>query len=31
MKIALAALFALGACTPAVAGESQPGWSEERT
>jgi len=33
MKIALAALIALSACTPAVAGarESQPGWSEERT
>ena len=31
MKIALAALFALGACTPAVAGDYQPGWSEERT
>ena len=33
MKIALAAIFALSACTPAVAGarESQPGWSEQRT
>ena len=31
MKIALAALIALSACTPAVAAESQPGWSEERT
>ena len=31
MKIALAALVALSACTPAVAGDSQPGWSEERT
>ncbi len=33
MKIALAALVALSACTPAVAGarESQAGWSEERT
>ena len=33
MKVALAAIFALSACTPAVAGarESQPGWSEERT
>ena len=31
MKIALAALIALSACTPAVARESQPGWSEERT
>ncbi len=33
MKIALAAIIALSACTPAVAGarESQPGFSEERT
>ena len=31
MKNALAALIALSACTPAVARESQPGWSEERT
>ena len=31
MKIALAALVALSACTPAVAGESQAGWSEQRT
>ena len=31
MKIALAALVALSACTPAIAGESQAGWSEERT
>ena len=31
MKIALAALVALSACTPAVAGDYQPGWSEERT
>ena len=31
MKIALAALVALSACTPAVAGESQAGWSHERT
>ncbi len=31
MKIALAALVALSTCTPAVAGDSQPGWSEERT
>ena len=31
MKIAVAALFALSACTPAVAGDYQPGWSEERT
>ena len=31
MKIALAALVALSACTPAVAGESQAGWSQERT
>ena len=33
MKIALAAIIALSACTPAVAGarESQPGWSEQRT
>ena len=31
MKIALAALIALSACTPAVAGESQAGWSEQRT
>ena len=32
MKIALATLIALSACTPAVAAESkQAGWSEERT
>ena len=31
MKIALAALVALSTCTPAVAGDYQPGWSEERT
>ena len=33
MKIALAAIIALSACTPAVGGarESQPGWSEQRT
>ena len=31
MEIALAALVALSACTPAVAGESQAGWSHERT
>ena len=31
MKIALAALVALSACTPAIAGESQAGWSNERT
>ena len=31
MKIALAALVALSACTPAVAGEYQPGYSHERT
>ena len=31
MKIALAALVALSACTPAVAGESQAGWSAQRT
>ena len=31
MKIALAALVALSAASPALAGESQPGWSEERT
>ena len=31
MKIVLAALVALSACTPAVARESQPGWAEERT
>ena len=31
MKIALAALVALSACTPAVAGDSQAGWSHERT
>ena len=31
MKIALASLVALSACTPAVAGESQAGWSHERT
>ena len=31
MKIALAALVALSACTPEVAGESQEGWSHERT
>ena len=31
MKVALAALVALSACTPAVAGEYQAGWSHERT
>ena len=31
MKTALAVLVALSACTPAVAGESQAGWSHERT
>ena len=31
MKIALATLVALSACTPAIAGESQAGWSHERT
>ena len=31
MKIALAALVALSACTPAVAGEYQPGYSHQRT
>ena len=31
MKIALAALVALSACTPAVAGEYQRGYSHERT
>ncbi len=31
MKIALAALIALSACTPAIAGESQAGWSNQRT
>ena len=31
MKIALAALVALSACTPAIAGESQAGWSNQRT
>ena len=31
MKIALAALVALSACTPAIAGDSQAGWSHERT
>ena len=31
MKIALATIIALSACTPAVAGESQAGWSEQRT
>ena len=31
MKIALAALVALSACTPAVAGEYQAGYSHERT
>ena len=31
MKIALATIIALSACTPAVAGDYQPGWSEERT
>ena len=31
MKFALATLVALSACTPAVAGESQAGWSHERT
>lgn len=31
MKIALAALFALSACTPAVAGDYQPGYSASRT
>ena len=31
MKLALATVFALTACTPAVAGEYQPGYSQERT
>ena len=31
MKIFLASLVALTACTPAIAAESQAGWSEERT
>ena len=31
MKIALAALVALSAASPALAGEYQPGWSHERT
>ena len=31
MKIALAALVALSACTPAIAGEYQRGYSHERT
>ena len=31
MKIALAAIVALSACTPAVAGEYQAGYSHERT
>ena len=31
MKFALATVFALTACTPAVAGEYQPGYSQERT
>ena len=31
MKIALAALIALSACTPAVAGESQAGYSHQRS
>ena len=31
MKIALAALVALSACTPAVAGEYQAGYSSTRT
>ena len=31
MNIALAALFALSACTPAVAGDYQPGYSASRT
>ena len=31
MKIALAALFALSACTPAVAGDYKPGYSASRT
>ena len=31
MKIALAALVALSACTPAVAGEYQAGYSHQRT
>ena len=31
MKIALAALVALSAATPALAGEYQPGYSHERT
>ena len=31
MKIFLASLVALSACTPAIAAESQAGWSEERT
>ena len=31
MKLAHAALFALSACTPAVAGDYQPGYSASRT
>ena len=31
MKFALATLFALSACTPAVAGDYQPGYSASRT
>ena len=31
MKIALAALIALGSCTPAIAGDYQPGYSSSRT
>ena len=31
MKLALAALFALSACTPAVAGDYQAGYSSSRT
>ena len=31
MNFALAALFALSACTPAVAGDYQPGYSASRT
>ena len=31
MKIALAALVALSAASPALGGEYQPGWSHERT
>ena len=31
MKIALAAIIALSSCTPAIAGDYQPGYSSSRT